>query len=279
MYGSRSQFIMAAAFCMSCGKSLSPGSGFCVACGAPVPGGGAPGATVAMAGTSTPPPAPLPGNMPLPPQSMAPPGAPPASPSLTARLGLQGRKQFIVQHQILAMGHSYRVMDHEKRHLFAVKGDVVQNMQANMMGSFISQATGSSYAGRLAGRSTDMTYTLVDAQGTLIGTFTKTGGANDSIFTLTDLMGRPWVMVTLNRGGFGGITATAVYPDGRPMMQTHGNLMRHDFRIRDPSGAELAKVHEAWAAVRDTYNIDIEGNIDPLYPLVFAVLIDYEKVK
>ncbi|MCI4347659.1 MAG: zinc-ribbon domain-containing protein [Thermoplasmata archaeon] len=256
---------MAAAFCMSCGKALPPGAGFCMSCGTPAPGGAAP------APLGAPPGGPLP---PAPPSNMSSPG-----PSLTALLGLAGKRQFLVQHQILALGHSYRVMDHEKRHLFAVKGDVVQQMQSNLMGSFLQKATGSSYLGRVGERSTNMTYSLVDAQGTLIGTFSKQGGPNESIFTLTDLTGRPCVTVTLNRGGFGGITAVAVYPDGRPMMQTHGNLMRHDFRIRDPGGAELAKVHEAWASVRDTYNIDIEGNIDPLYPLAFAILIDYEKVK
>jgi uncharacterized protein YxjI len=177
------------------------------------------------------------------------------------------------------MGHSYQVMDPEKRHLFAVKGDVGQNLRANMLGGLVRQATGSSYGARIAERSTNMTYSLVDAQGTVIGSFAKQGGANTSMFTLTDLTGRPWVTVTLDRSAFGGIKATAVYPDGRPMMETHGNLMRHDFLIKDPNGGELAKVHEAWAAVRDTYNIDIVGNIDPLYPLSFAILIDYEKVK
>lgn len=282
MYGSVALVVMAAAFCMSCGKPLTAGAAFCMSCGTPVANaapaaGGAPTAP----GTPMAPPSAAP---PGPPPPMAPPAGsvppPPAGgPSLSALLGLEGKRQFIVQHQVLSLGHSYRVMDHEKRHLFAVKGDVAQQAESHVMGSLMERATGSSYLGRIGERSTNITYTLVDARETIIGSFTKQGGANESVFTLTDLQGRPWVSVTLNRGGFGGITATAVYPDGRPMMQTHGNLMRHDFRIRDPSGAELAKVHEAWAAVRDTYNIDIEGNLDPLYPLVFAILIDYEKVK
>jgi uncharacterized protein YxjI len=270
---------MGAAFCFNCGKPLAAGSSFCMSCGTAVP------TAAAAAGGSAPAPSPPPmPSVPVPPAAMAPlsgaMNAPMDGPSLTARLGLEGKRQFIVQHQILALGHSYRVMDHEKRHLFAVKGDVAQQRESSMMGSLLSQASGgSSYMAGIGERSTDLTYSLVDAQGTIIGSFTKQGAANDSIFTLTDLQGRPWVIVTLNRGGFGGITATAVYPDGRPMMQTHGNLLRHDFRIRDPNGAELAKVHEAWAAVRDTYHVDTEGNLDPLYPLVFAILIDYEKVK
>ena len=272
---------MAAAYCMSCGKPLAPGSAFCMSCGTPVTGGTAPQAGGAFPQAPAPPPTGFP---PAPPSvGGAPPGFPPSpaapGPSLGALLGLEGKRQFVVQHQVLSMGHSYRVMDHEKRHLFAVKGDVGQQIQSNVMGHLLRQATGSSYAAGVGERSTAMTYSLVDAQGTIIATFNKQGGANESIFTLTDLQGRPSVTVTLNRSGFGGITATAVYPDGRPMMQTHGNLMRHDFKIHDPNGAELAKVHEAWAAVRDTYNIDLMGNIDPIYPLAFAILIDYEKVK
>jgi uncharacterized protein YxjI len=170
-------------------------------------------------------------------------------------------------------------MDHEKHHLFTIQGDVGQNFQANMIANFVSNETRNSYEAKIAARSVDMTYTLVDAQGVPLGTFNKRGGPNNSMFTLTDGQGQPRVTVALERGMMGGITATAMYPDGRPMMQTHGNLMRHDFMIKDPNGRDLAKVHEAWASVRDTYNLDLLGDIDPLFPLAFAVLIDYEKVK
>jgi uncharacterized protein YxjI len=264
---------MASTFCTNCGKPLTAGSAFCMACGAPVSGAAGPSAP---AGTPAAPAPPTGFAPPPPPGAGAPaswgssPGAEAAGPSLGALLGLEGKRQFVVQHQMLSLGHSYRVMDHEKRHLFEVRGNATQELKSNLLGSL---------AGTLGQRSINMTYSLINSQGVVVGTFEKQGGPYQSVFTLTDSQGRPWVTVTLARGGFGGITATAVYPDGRPMMETKGNLMRHDFKIHDPSGAELAKVHEAWAAVRDTYNIDLLGNIDPLYPLAFAILIDYEKVK
>jgi uncharacterized protein YxjI len=265
---------MASSFCMNCGKPLAAGSAFCMSCGAPVSGAAAPSAP---AGASTAPASPPPGFAPTPTPVAgvpAPMGSPPAAdaggPSLGALLGLEGKRQFVVKHEMLSMGHSYRVMDHEKRHLFEVKGNVAQEMKSNFLGNI---------AGSFGERSGNMTYSLVNSQGAVVGTFNKQGGPNESVFTLIDVQGRPWVTVSLARGGFGGITATAVSPDGRPMMETKGNLMKHDFKIHDPSGAELAKVHEAWASVRDTYNIDLLGNIDPLYPLAFAILIDYEKVK
>jgi uncharacterized protein YxjI len=86
-------------------------------------------------------------------------------------------------------------------------------------------------------------------------------------------------VISLQRGMMGGITASAAGPDGAPMLQTSGNLMRHNFMIKDSAGKDLAKVHEAWVAVRDTYNVDMIENVDPVYPLVFTILIDFEKEK
>ena len=61
------------------------------------------------------------------------------------------------------------------------------------------------------------------------------------------------------------------------MFTTRGNLLRHNFSIHDPTGGEEAKVHEAWASVRDTFNLDLVGEIDPLCPIILAILIDREK--
>jgi len=178
---------------------------------------------------------------------------------------------------MLSLGHSYRVMDASKNHLFTVRGDTGQNLTSNALGSLMGGSD--SYLGRMASRSVNMTYSLVNPQGSVLGSIRKEGGANRSQFTLVDSVGQPCVLVTLERGLMGGITAAAVSPDGRPMLQTGGNLLRHNFMIKDPGGKDLAKVHEAWVAVRDTYNIDMLGSIDPLYPLVFTILIDFEKVK
>ncbi|MGA8604977.1 MAG: hypothetical protein WB788_07975 [Thermoplasmata archaeon] len=168
-------------------------------------------------------------------------------------------------------------MDPEKRHLFTVQGNTGQNLTGNAIGRMMGGSD--SYLGRLAARSTNMTYTLLDANDTGIGVILKEGGANQSTFTLADSAGQRLFVIMLQRGVMGGITATAAGADGRPMLQTSGNLIRHNFMIKDSGGTDLAKVHEAWVAVRDTYNVDMIGSIDPLYPLVFTILIDFEKVK
>lgn len=254
---------MSGQFCMKCGTALPADAAFCANCGTPTPAG----------------------SVPLPSAPAAPPGstggtsttAPPTTAGLVATLGLEGRKNFLVQHQVLSLGHSYRVMDPEKRHLFTVQGDAGQNLRGNALGRMMGGPD--SYLGRLAARSTNMTYTLVDANGTGLGRILKEGGANESTFTLADSFGQRLFVIMLKRGVMGGITASAVGPDGKPMLQTSGNLIRHNFMIKDPSGRDLAKVHEAWVAVRDTYNVDMVASIDPVYPLVFTILIDFEKEK
>jgi len=196
---------------------------------------------------------------------------------LGAALGLAGRRSFLVQHQVLSLGHSYRVMDPEKNPLFTVQGNASQNLKANLLGSLAGGSD--SYFGRMEARSGEMSYALSNAQGQVLGTIRKQGGANRSTFTMADASGQPWVVVSLERGLMGGITATAVGGDGRPILQTSGSLLGHTFAIQDPQGGDQAKVHEAWVAVRDTYGIDIVGNIDPIYPLLFSIIIDFEKVK
>jgi uncharacterized protein YxjI len=168
-------------------------------------------------------------------------------------------------------------MDPEKRHLFTVQGNAGQNLKGNALGGFMGGSD--SYLGRMMARSVNMSYTLVNASGVALGTILKEGGANQSTFTLADSSGRPLFVISLQRGMMGGITATAASADGKPLLQTSGNLVRHNFMIKDAQGVDQAKVHEAWVAVRDTYNVDMVGAIDPVYPLVFTILIDFEKEK
>ena len=252
---------MAAQFCTKCGSPLSPDSEFCSKCGNPV------------AGTSAVPRAP--------PLAASPPGPEGGSraplPPLDVTLGLRSKRSFLVQHQLISLGHSYRVMDAEKSHLFTIQGNARQNISGNTLGGLVGGSD--SYLGRMMARSVDMTYTLTDARGTTYGTVAKQGGANQSSFTLVDSQGKPYVVVNLQRSLMGGITAAALDPNGQPMLSTSGNLMRHNFVIKDAQGRDQAKVHEAWVAIRDTYNVDMLGEMSPLYPLIFTIMLDFEKVK
>jgi uncharacterized protein YxjI len=194
--------------------------------------------------------------------------------TLSEAFGVHLLRNFLVQDQILSLGHTYRVMDAQKNHLFTVQGDAGQNVSAGIL-----EGTIGGYLGRYAGRSINMSYSLTDRAGTRWAVLQKQGSGNHSTFTLYDNAQRPWLMIEIQRGLVGGIQATARAPTGQPMMATSGNLIRHNFVIRDPQGQELAKVHEQWIAVRDTYNVDLIGAIDPLFPLVYAIAIDYEKIR
>ena len=189
---------------------------------------------------------------------------PAAEISFETLLGLRGIRQFLVQRAMLPARAEYRVMDLEKRVLFLVARNVAMDFRAHLKGNM------------------DLTYSLEDPRGVLLGTFTTSfgqgwSGRGSLTFTLTDLIGRPSLSIALHRGATGGITATAAFPDGRPMMQVQGNAIRHNFVIQDPAGGELARVHEDWVSVRDTYGLEIVGAIDPLYPIAFAILLEFEK--
>jgi hypothetical protein len=261
---------MAAQFCMKCGKPLPAGAVFCAGCGVPVSGGNPPSAVgptvpAAPAAPATPP-------------STDQPAAPATSDgsALRAALALEGCRNFLVQHQLLSDGRNYRVLNHEKRHLFTVKENVRQEMVANLLGGARAPEQGLHF-GVVAPRPQTFVWTVADATKNPQGSISIQVAGNTTVSTLTDATGAPVLAVHVQRGMMGGLTATAAFPDGRAMLEAQGNLLRHNFAIHDASGAAVAKIHEAWASIRDTYNLDLEGNVDPLCALIFAILIDREK--
>ncbi|HYA11037.1 MAG TPA: hypothetical protein VEH10_05150 [Thermoplasmata archaeon] len=193
-------------------------------------------------------------------------------------LGLEGSRNFLVQHELLSGGRNYRILNHEKRHLFTVREDVREELAENVLGG--SAATRSGFRiGQVAPGTRVFAWTVADAQGTAQGAITIQVHGLRALSTLVDGAGTPLLAVQVEKSLVGGLSATAAFPDGRAMFTAHGNLLRHNFSIRDPSGGEVAKIHEAWASVRDTYNLDVTGAVDPLFPIVFAILVDREKAE
>jgi zinc-ribbon domain len=258
---------MASSFCIACGKPLPSGAQFCTSCGHAVP-------SVTSGGTAGPAPPAAPDFV-----AAAAPAPPPASPvatSLAPALGLAGGRSFLLQHQLIGAGHSYRVLDREKRHLFTVKEDLGGELRANFLGRMGQQQPGF-YLGRLGPVTRTFSWWVVDGAGNVQGTITIQLSGRTAVSALSDANGAPVFAVSVDRGMMGGMTATAAYPDGRAMLEAKGNLMHHSFSIHDASGREVAKIHEAWASVRDTYTLDLVGEVDPVYPVIFAMLIDREK--
>ncbi len=175
-------------------------------------------------------------------------------------------------------GHTnYRVLDPEKRLLFTVRESLSEDFSESFFGGL-----------RLAfGRTLTYHWVVADAAGNARGLITiEVSEAVGEVSTLYDWTGAPLLAVTLAqnvRGGAHiaivtqGFTATATLPDGRGGLEAKGNLIRHNFSINNSRGEEVAKIHEAWASVRNTFNLDLVGDADPLFPLIFAILIDRGK--
>jgi uncharacterized protein YxjI len=262
---------MASQFCMKCGQPLPPGAQFCTACGTPTPGAG-------PALASNPPP--LDFSAPGPPATSSPPAA---GPPLSQVLGVQGGRAFLLQHQLMAARHSYRVLDKEKQHLFTINENVRverEEMWNNFVHPSAPGTTGAHMQLTWGGNTKpwDEYWTVADRNGAAQGRITLEISRGSSVATLADGNGTPVLVVNVQRG-LASITATAAAPDGRPMLEARGNLIHHNFAVHDGMGAEVAKIHEAWATVRDSYNVDLVGPVDPIQAIIFAIIIDHYKGK
>ncbi len=260
---------MTTPFCMTCGQPLVPGAQFCASCGSPV--AGAPPTTVAA------PPGP----------SFSPPSAPagfappPGGPPLSSVLGVQTGTHFLLQHLLVGPRNSYRVMDAEKRHLFTVGENVREEMAAAWSNFTRPAQPGEPRFQVVWGGASHprMSYWWIeDNSGNIRGTLTLEVNPPRAVCTLADAGGTSVFVVNVTRGPFS-ISASASLPDGRPMLQSEAHFIHHNFAVQNTSGLEVAKIHEAWASMRDTYTLDLVGNVDPLYAMVFAILINHYKGK
>jgi uncharacterized protein YxjI len=262
---------MSAQFCTKCGRPLLSGSQFCAGCGTPV--GGAFGAT---GGAGPVPSAPPPLFDLTRTSGTTTEARPPDASALRVALGLQGKRSFLLQHEMLSGGRCYRVLDQEKRLLFTARESRSEALSAGLFAAI-----------RLAsGRTLAYHWVVADAAGDARGLITVEVTEDGEVSTLSDSTGTPLLAVTIARTVMGGsrvyvvthgFTATAALPDGRRWLEAKGNLLRHNFSIQNLSGTEVAKIHEAWASVRDTFNLDLVGDVDPLFPLIFAIVIDRGK--
>jgi len=208
-------------------------------------------------------------------------GASPAAPAppLSEQLGLTAGRKFLLQHVLIGPQHSYRVLDAEKRHLGSFGENISAERQAAFQRLFHPPAMSpGQHLAVMWGPPERVAYwTIDDGAGQPRGTAVMEYRGRDGQTTICDAQGTPSLVLRTSRSGLSGLAATVALPDGRPLLEARGSLMHHEFSIHDAVGAEVAKVHEAWASVRDTFAVDLVGNADPLGVLMLAVVIDHFK--
>jgi len=258
---------MAAEFCPSCGNPLPANAQFCPKCGGALPAG------ASASSLGLPPPI----GMGAPPSSGSGAGGPPDRP-LAELLGVQSTREFLLQHLLIGPKHSYRVMSKAKTHLFSVGENVHEERQA-LWNSFVHPAQPGEprvqfHWGAGAVRPVMSYWGLEDFAGNLRGTLTLGAHRAGGTATLANAAGEAVLTVEVTRG-VASITATATTADGRPVLEVRSKMLHRNFPITDPTGGEVANIHEPLASVRDTLALELKGNADPVHVTVLAILVDH----
>lgn len=255
---------MGASSCPQCGQPTTPGAAFCASCGAPI----AP--PVAAPAAPAPPPADV--GAPAPP-----PTAPPdALPSLADRLGLGGRREFLLQHELIALAHTYRVLDRENHHLFTVR-ETAHRDPSMTFGAPIGQPHLGVQRVQVGPGEHDSEWAILGVDSTPVGTITIREKSGHAVCSVADAGGSARLFVDIEHSGMDKIAAKAETAQGEFLFQAHGTEFTHNFPLLGADGREVAKVHEAWASVRDSFGVEITGAVDPFSPLIFALLLDDDK--
>ena len=56
-------------------------------------------------------------------------------------------------------------------------------------------------------------------------------------------------------------------------LKAHGNIVDHEYEI-EQDGDKVAEISKKWFRVRDTYGVEITGDVDPAFILAITVAID-----
>lgn len=200
------------------------------------------------------------------------------NPAANAIIGsLANQPKLLMKMRILSLGKHYDVMDGEQRVLCTIGLDANQNMTGAIVGSLVSQVAGD-YIGRYARRAMSYTYTVKDSQGNLAMNIAKSGGGNTSQFAVNDAaQGGSFGAVQMKRSLFGGLKATWVDPNGQVRMMSKGNIIRRKYSILGADNREIGRVRHKILAIRDVWQLELDGPGNHLFAAIFAVILDFEK--
>ncbi|HEX9710671.1 MAG TPA: hypothetical protein VGB42_12000 [Candidatus Thermoplasmatota archaeon] len=183
-------------------------------------------------------------------------------------LPLAGVSNFLVRQRALAIGATYDVMDENKNSLFKIKQDASQAVGTALVGAV---------AGKMAKRYMKRSYEILSADDRSVGKIAKGSGAFKAGYTIQLNDGRLIGVINTKRSLIGGLKATLVDPQNKPMIMTKGNLIRRKYMMKDNGGNEVARVTAKLLQIRDTYKVELKTQMHPIYPLTFAIIIDFQK--
>lgn len=208
---------------------------------------------------------------------MAIPSAQPSPATSAIIASLANQPKLLMKMQILSLGKNYDVMDAQQRVLCRIGLDANQNVTGAVVGSLVSQVAGD-YVGRYARRSMSYTYTVKDPQGTHAMDIVKSGGGNTSQFAVNDaVQGGTFGAVQMKRSLIGGLKASWVDPNGQVRMHSKGNIIRRKYAILGPDGREIGRVRHKILAIRDVWQLELDGPGNHLFAAIFAIVLDFEK--
>jgi len=182
----------------------------------------------------------------------------------------------MIRQKALAIGATYTVMDENKNELFMIKQSSGEAAKTAVVGAALSAVAGDTLGG-IMGRRQERNFDIMTLDNRWVGRIHKGKGAYKAPFDVTLSNGQPIAKIATKRSFIGGMKASLLDANGKPMISTKGNLIRRKYRMKDNSGNEIASVTAKLLQVRDTYNIQLKGNMHPIYPLSFAIIIDFEK--
>lgn len=250
---------MAAAFCVSCGQPLVSGARFCTACGAPVGADRTPGLLSEPS---------------------------PRAGASDARLDLGGRRNFVVQHESISDRWNYRVLDSDGNLLLSVRGNPARDVTEEM--KELRQSPPPQVGEHKWLREVPpaiLTWDILTPAdvpwGKIVAQYVpvkqKLGYVMQPTFTAFDSASTAVLSVHGDTVGFAEVGATATFPDGKVMFTSRGSVLRYNFSLLNPGGAEIARVREAKLSLRDSYALDLLGEVEPLAAILFVIILDREE--
>jgi len=182
----------------------------------------------------------------------------------------------MIRQKALAIGSTYTVMDENKSDLFMIKQAGSEAVKTAVVGAAIGALAGGAIGG-VAKRRMERNFDIMTLDGRWVGRIHKGKGAYKAPFDVTLSNGQIVAKIATKRSFIGGMKATLLDANGQPMITTKGNLIRRKYMMKDNAGNEVARVTAKILQIRDTYTIDLKGNMHPIYPLSFAIIIDFQK--